>query len=219
MPFSEGSLVISCHPCLICSIFITSQPSDRRHRNEASSFRRQLQSAALNLLLCAWLGKSNCMNPFFFSALPFRVACAFCESVPAAYPRRKRHLYTFVCICVSPLWSAQGSIMSNSYVPLPPKNSLCARRKQTEPRGWHEMTSQIVHSSTSTTSTYPFRILVRVPTACICLWLSACVSSVSSPSSSSSDSGKSRMATKPVPVTDAKSQLLLAQNSENTRFE
>ena len=87
MPFSEGSLVISCHPCLVCSIFITSQSSDRRHGNEASSFRRQLQSAALNLLLCAWLRQSNCMNPFFFSALPFRVACAFCESVPAAYPR------------------------------------------------------------------------------------------------------------------------------------
>ena len=115
------------------------------------------------------------------------------------------HLFDFVCICVSPLWSAQGSIMSNSYVPLPPKNSLCARRKQTEPRGWHEKTIQIAHSSTSTTSTYPFRILVRVPSACICLWLSAaCVSSVSSPSSSSSDSGKSRMATKPVPVMDAK---------------
>ena len=149
MPFFEGSLVISC-PCLVCSVFITSQSSDRKHRNEARSFRRQLQSAALNLLLRAWLGKSNCMNPLFFSALPFRVACAFCESVPvpAAYRRFKRHLYTFVCICVSRLWSAQGSIMSN-YVPLPPKNSLCARRKQTEPRGWHEMTSQIVHSSTS----------------------------------------------------------------------
>ena len=100
MPFSEGSIVISCHPCLVCSIFITSQSSDRRHGNEASSFRRQLQSAALNLLLCAWLGKSNCMNPLFFSALPFRVACAFCESVPAAYPRCKRHLYTFVWFCL-----------------------------------------------------------------------------------------------------------------------
>ena len=38
-----------------------------------------------------------------FSALPFRVACAFCESVldPAAYPRWEQRLYTFVCICVS----------------------------------------------------------------------------------------------------------------------
>ena len=42
MPFFEGSLVISC-PCLVCSVFITSQSS------AASSFRRQLQSAALNL--------------------------------------------------------------------------------------------------------------------------------------------------------------------------
>ena len=99
MPFSKGSLVISCHPRLVCSIFITSQSSDRRHRNEASSFRRQLQSAALNLLLCAWLGKSNCMNSLFVSALPFRVACAFCESVPvpAAYPRSQA---TFVYICL-----------------------------------------------------------------------------------------------------------------------
>ena len=100
-----------------------------------------------------------------FSALPFRVACAFCESVldPAAYPRWEQRLYTFVCICVSvcEVLKAQSCSIMN-YVPLPPKNSLYARSKQTEPRGWHEMTSQIVHSSTSTTSTYPFRILVQV---------------------------------------------------------
>ena len=136
MPFFEGSLVISC-PCLVCSVFITSQSSDRRHRNEASTFRRpaSISCSQFASMCLTWKVKLQWTRSSFLPCLSAWLApsVSLCQLPVPAASDICIHLFDFVCICVSPLWSAQGSIMSN-YVPLPPKNSLYARRKQTEPR-------------------------------------------------------------------------------------
>ena len=199
-------------------------PIERSQTSKRSQFLQETASISCSQFasMClTWKVKLHELSLRFCLAFPRGLRLLWvCASASCLSPLASNiciHLFVSAFRCCEVL-KVQSCYMFN-FVPLPPKNSLYARRKQTEPRGWQEMTRLIVHSSTSTTSTFPFRILVRVPTACICLWLSACVSSFSSPSSSSSDSGKSRMATKPVPVMDAKSQLLLAQNSDNIRID
>ena len=129
----------SCHllsmPRLQCLHHFPIERSQTSQRSQYLQETASISCSQFASMCLTWKVKLQWTRSSFLPCLSAWLApsVSLCQLPVPAASDICIHLFDFVCICVSPLWSAQGSIMSN-YVPLPPKNSLYARRKQTEPR-------------------------------------------------------------------------------------